>query len=76
MTTLENAPHTTDLILADFCPFLRVKSALKRRRFCFVLEVIEISMRELKGLVQMAFRNVQTHLQSLAEVYSCKMRDF
>jgi len=76
VTILGNAPYTTDLTLADFCLLLRVKSALKKRRFCFVVEIIKMAMRELKGLVQMAFRNVPTHLQSLAEAYSCKRGEF
>jgi hypothetical protein len=76
VTTLENPPYTPDLTLADFCLFLRVKSALKGRRFCFVVEVIKVAMRELKRLLQMASRNVPTVLQSLAQTHICNTGEF
>jgi hypothetical protein len=47
-----NIAHTSDLALADFYLFPRMKSALKGRCFCDATDTIKNAMKELKRLSQ------------------------
>jgi len=74
-TTLEHLPCSTDLVPADFCLLPRLKSALKRRRFCDDTDIIKNVTEELKWLSQNGF---QERFQKVSvagrsvQLYSCK----
>jgi hypothetical protein len=44
---MEHPPYSPDLVVADFCLFSRMKSALKGRRFCNVPDIIKNGTEEL-----------------------------
>jgi transposase len=72
VTTLEPPPYSPHLAPVDFYLFLRLKSALKGRRFCDATDIIKNATEELKRLPGM----FPTLSQWLAEVYSCTRRLF
>jgi hypothetical protein len=56
VTTLEHPPYSPDLAATDVYLFPREKSALKRRRICYVTDIIKNVTEELKRLSQNFFQ--------------------
>jgi len=65
VTTLELPPYSPDLAAADFYLFLRLKSALKGRRFCVASDVIKNVTEELKRLSERGLQECFQHLYGL-----------
>jgi histone-lysine N-methyltransferase SETMAR len=52
VTKREHPPYSPDLAPTDFYMFPWLKSVLKGRRFCDVIDIIKNATEELKGLSQ------------------------
>ena len=64
MTILEHPPYSPELAAADFYLFLRLKSAMKGRRFYNVTDIIKNATGELKRLVQRGYQKCFQQLYS------------
>jgi len=72
VTTLEHPTYSPDLVTADFYLFTRMKTEWKRWRPCDATDIIKNATEELKRISHNGFQEyLPTHLQSLAELYSC-----
>ena len=58
----EISPYSPCLPAVDFCLFPRLKSALKRRRFCDATDIIKNTTEELKRLSQNGLQECFQHL--------------
>jgi len=56
VTTLKLPPYSSELATADFYLFPPLKSALKKRRFCDVTDIIKNATEELKRFLQNVFQ--------------------
>jgi hypothetical protein len=56
MTKLEHSPYSPDRTLADFHLFIRLKPALKGRRFCDTIDIIKNAPEEPKRLSKHGFQ--------------------
>jgi hypothetical protein len=70
VTRLEHHSYSPDLAAADFYLFPRMKSTLKKRRFCDANDIIKNATKELKRLTKSIAGMFRTNLPRLAEVYS------
>jgi transposase len=61
MTTVGHPPYSPHLAPADFYLFPRLKSPLKGRRCCDVIEIIKNATKELKSLSQNGFQECFQH---------------
>jgi hypothetical protein len=62
VTTLKHLTYAPGLAAADFYFFPRLKSALKRRRFCDATDIIKNGTEELKRLSKNGFQKCFQHL--------------
>jgi histone-lysine N-methyltransferase SETMAR len=69
VTTLEHPPYSPDLDPVDFYLFRRLKSALKRQRFCDATDIIKNATDELKRLSQSDFQECFQQLYSRWQMY-------
>jgi hypothetical protein len=56
MTKFEHSPYSSEIAPADFHLFIRLKSALKGRRFCGTTDIIKNAPKELKRLSKHGFQ--------------------
>jgi len=56
VTTLERPPYSPEPAPVDFYLFPHLKSALMRRPFCDVFDIIKNATEELKRIVQRGFQ--------------------
>jgi histone-lysine N-methyltransferase SETMAR len=64
VTRLEHPPYSPDLAAVDFYLFPRLKSAMKRRRFCDATDIINNAKDELKRLSQSGLQECLQQLYS------------
>jgi uncharacterized protein YhbP (UPF0306 family) len=50
VTTLQHSPYSSDVAAAEFYLFPGKKSALKGRRYCAAVDIIQNTTEELKRL--------------------------